>query len=208
LYFVVLIRHLSRQNYIFLLTKHLFAAMRFYLDLFYSFFKIGAFTLGGGYVMIPLIEKEVVDSRQWIQREDFADMLALAQSAPGPIAINTAVFVGYRLKGLKGVVMSVLGVGLPAFVTILLVAIFFTGMKDNPVIERIFSGIRPAVVALIVVPVVNMLKKGGFRFGIVAIALVSALAVWWLNISPIWVIGVSGVVGVLYLVIKDLKCKV
>ncbi|MDR2234394.1 MAG: chromate transporter [Tannerella sp.] len=181
--------------------------MRFYLDLFYSFFKIGAFTLGGGYVMIPLIEKEVVDNRQWIQREDFADMLALAQSAPGPLAINTAVFVGFRLKGLKGVLMSVLGVVVPAFVAILLVAMFFNKMQDNAVVERVFRGIRPAVVALIVVPVVNMLKKGGFRFGIVAIAVVSALAVWWLHISPVYVMGGAGVTGIIYMVIKGLKAN-
>ena len=172
--------------------------MRFYIDLFYSFFKIGAFTLGGGYVMIPLIEKEVVDNRKWIQQEDFADMLALAQSAPGPIAINTAVFVGYKLKRLKGLVVAVLGVVIPAFVTILLVAVFFAGMKDHPVVERIFSGIRPAVVALIIVPVVNMLKKGKFRFGILCIALASALSVWGVNISPVWVMALAGILGIVY----------
>ena len=172
--------------------------MRFYVDLFYTFFKIGAFTLGGGYVMIPLIEKEVVDNRKWILRDDFTDMLALAQSAPGPIAINTAVFVGYKLKGLKGMVVSVSGVVIPAFVVILLVAVFFSNMRDNPIVERVFSGIRPAVVALIIVPVVNMLKKGGFRIGIIAIALVSALAVWGLGISPVWVMAIAGMIGIVY----------
>jgi len=172
--------------------------MRFYWDLFYTFFKIGALTLGGGYVMIPLIEKEVVDNRKWIQPEDFADMLALAQSAPGPIAINAAVFVGYQLKRLKGLLVAVSGVVIPAFVTILLVAVFFAGMKDYPVIERIFSGIRPAVVALIIVPVVNMLKKGEFRFGILFIALASALAVWGLKIAPVWVMALAGILGVVY----------
>jgi len=136
--------------------------MRFYLDLFYSFFKIGAFTLGGGYVMIPLIEKEVVDNRRWMQQEDFTDMLALAQSAPGPIAINTAVFVGYKMKGFKGLITAVSGVIIPSFVTILLIAMFFGDIKENAIVERIFCGIRPAVVALIAVPVVNMLKKEGF----------------------------------------------
>ncbi|MDR0795460.1 MAG: chromate transporter [Tannerella sp.] len=172
--------------------------MRFYFDLFYSFFKIGAFTLGGGYVMIPLIEKEMVQNKKWIQQEDFTDMLALAQSAPGPIAINTAVFVGYKLRKLKGLIVSVSGVALPAFVTILLVAVFFNSIRENPIFERIFSGIRPAVVALIIVPVVNMLKKGGFRFGIITIAAASALAVWGLNISPVWVMAGAGVMGLVY----------
>ena len=182
--------------------------MRFYADLFYSFFKIGAFTLGGGYVMIPLIEKEVVDNRQWIKQEDFTDMLTLAQSAPGPIAVNTAVFVGYKLRKFSGLVVAVSGVVLPAFVTILLVAVFFAGIKDNPVVERIFSGIRPAVVALIVVPVVNMLKKGGFRLGIISIALVSALAVWGLNVSPVWVMAIAGIVGIAYHTLNKYKSSI
>jgi len=177
--------------------------MRFYLDLFYSFFKIGAFTLGGGYVMIPLIEKEVVSNRKWIQQEDFTDMLALAQSAPGPIAINTAVFVGYKLRKLRGLIVAVSGVVIPAFTTILLVAVFFAGMKDHPIIERIFSGIRPAVVALIVLPVVNMLKKSKFRFGIILIALASALTVWILGVSPVWVMAAAGVLGIVFGEIRD-----
>jgi chromate transporter len=172
--------------------------MKFFFDLFYSFFKIGAFTLGGGYVMIPLIEKEVVERRKWIRQDEFTDMLTLAQSAPGPIAINTAVFVGYKTKGFKGLIAAVSGVVIPSFTAILLIALFFTDIKDNTVVGRIFYGIRPGVVALIIVPVVNMLKKGGFRLGIVAIALASALAVWGLSISPVWVIAIAGVVGIMY----------
>ena len=172
--------------------------MKMYFDLFLSFFKIGAFTLGGGYVMIPLIEKEVVYNRKWIQQDDFTDMLTLAQSAPGPIAINTAVFVGFKTSGLAGLMAAVSGVVIPSFIAILLIAVFFTDIKDNAVVERIFCGIRPAVVALIVVPVVNMLKKGGFRFGIISIALASAFTVWRLGISPVWVIAIAGIVGIMY----------
>ena len=172
--------------------------MKCYFDLFFSFFKIGAFTLGGGYVMIPLIEKEVVERRKWIRQNEFTDMLTLAQSAPGPIAINTAVFVGFKTKGLKGLIMTVSGVVMPSFVAILLIATFFADIKENTVVERIFCGIRPGVVALIIVPVVNMLKKGGFRFGIVSIALASTLTVWWLSISPVWVIAIAGIIGIMY----------
>jgi chromate transporter len=172
--------------------------MKFFFDLFYSFFKIGAFTLGGGYVMIPLIEKEVVGRRKWIGQDEFTEMLTLAQSAPGPIAINTAVFVGYKTKGIKGLVAAVSGVVIPSFVAILLIAMFFTDIRDNTVVGRVFCGIRPGVVALIIVPVVNMLKKGGFRIGIMAIALASALAVWGLGISPVWVIAIAGIVGIMY----------
>jgi chromate transport protein ChrA len=100
-------------------------------QLFISFLKIGAFTFGGGYAMVPLIEREVIDKRGWVEREDFLDLLTIAQSAPGPIALNTAVFVGYRIKGLKGAFASVAGIVLPSFVIILLVAIFFADIRQN-----------------------------------------------------------------------------
>jgi chromate transporter len=150
----------------------------------------------------------VVENRKWIKQEDFTDMLTLAQSAPGPIAINTAVFTGYKLRKSAGLIVAVLGVVLPAFVTILLVAVFFAGIRENPVVERIFSGIRPAVVALIVVPVINMLKKGGFRVSIISIALVSALAVWGLHISPVWVMAISGILGIVYYVLNKYKTSI
>ena len=172
--------------------------MNRYFQLFLSFFKIGAFTIGGGYVMIPLIEKEVVERRRWIGREEFAEMLTLAQSAPGPISINSAVFVGYKTLGRGGMITAVLGTAIPSFVVILAVAMFFTDLRDNPTVERIFRGIRPAVVSLIVVPVVNMLKKSGFKPGIVVMAVIAALAVWQFSISPVWVIAAAGVAGIIY----------
>ena len=151
--------------------------IKHYWTLFSSFFKIGTFTIGGGYVMIPLIEKEVVERRRWIGREEFTEMLTLAQSSPGPVSINAAVFVGYKTKGYGGLIATVLGTAIPSFIAILLIAFFFADIRTHPVVERIFCGIRPAVVALIVVPVVNMLKKSGFKWGIVMLALLSAVAV-------------------------------
>lgn len=179
-------------------VKDPFLFMKKYLQLFLSFFKIGAFTIGGGYVMIPLIEKEVVERRRWIGREEFAEMLTLAQSAPGPISINSAVFVGYKTLGLGGMITAVLGTAIPSFIVILLVAMFFTDIRENPTVERIFRGIRPAVVSLIVVPVVNMLKKSGFSPFVVALAVIAALAVWQFGVSPVWVIAAAGVTGVIY----------
>ena len=102
-------------------------------SLFISFLKIGAFTFGGGYAMVPLIEREVIDNRGWVQREDFLDLLTIAQSAPGPIALNTAVFVGYRIAGIWGALSSLLGIVIPSFTIILLVAIFFADIRDNSV---------------------------------------------------------------------------
>jgi chromate transporter len=109
--------------------------------------------------MVPLIEREVIESRGWVAREDFLDLLTLAQSAPGPIALNTAVFVGYRICGLRGALVALAGIVLPAFSIILLVAIFFADIRDNQYVDAAFKAMRPAVVALIVAPIVGLAKS-------------------------------------------------
>ena len=126
--------------------------IRNYGELFLVFFKIGAFTFGGGYAMIPLIRNEVVKKKRWLNDNEFMDMLAIAQSIPGPIALNTALFVGNKRLGFKGSLFSAAGIILPSFIIILLIAILFSQFSDNPIVERIFKGIRPAVVALIAAP--------------------------------------------------------
>ena len=122
---------------------------RIYWQLFSDFFKIGAFTLGGGYAMIPIIESEVVGKRRWLRQEEFLDIIAIAQSCPGVFAINMSVFIGYKLRKLPGAISAALGSALPSLIIILLIAMFFSRFQDNPVVESIFRGIRPAVVALI-----------------------------------------------------------
>jgi len=179
--------------------------MYFYLQLFWSFFKIGAFTLGGGYAMIPLIEQEIVGRRRWISAEEFAETLTLAQSAPGPVAINSAVFVGYKMRGIKGVLTSVFGTVIPSFVVILAIAMFVPNIRDQEVITRIFKGLRPAVVALIAVPVIRMLEKKKFEWHIVLIAAMAAVAISWLKISPIIVILIAGIGGIVYYLINRKK---
>ena len=180
--------------------------MKQYWSLFISFFKIGAFTLGGGYVMIPLIEKEIVNKRKWISNDEFTEMLTLAQSAPGAIAVNTAVFVGYKLKGMRGMLATVLGTIIPSFTVILLIAMFFTEFKNDPIVERIFCGIRPAVIALIAVPVVNMLKNNGFKIHAIIITAISAMAVWLLGVSPIIVIAMAGLCAIMYNTFISKQC--
>lgn len=172
--------------------------MKKYFEMFYSFFKIGAFTIGGGYAMIPLIEKEVVDKKQWINREDFLDMLALAQSAPGPIAINTAVFVGYKMAGIPGMIFTVLGSVLPSFLIILIIAAFFTGIKDNPAVERAFKGIRPAVVALIAAPVIRLGKAAKINKKTIVIPIVVTLLVAFLKVTAVYIIIAAAVLGIVY----------
>ncbi|NDV47368.1 chromate transporter [Paludibacter sp. 221] len=168
--------------------------MKIYWQLFTIFFKIGAFTLGGGYSMIPLIEREIVTNRKWMEPRDFIDMLALAQAAPGVIAINTAIFVGYKIKGVKGSLVTSLGAALPSFIIILLIAVVFTDIKDNEMVNRIFKGIRPAIVALIAAPVWNMAKSAGVTWKTAFIPVVAALLIWWLGVSPVIVI-LGAIVG-------------
>ncbi len=158
--------------------------------LFLIFTKMGAFTIGGGYAMIPLIEKELT-GRGWISKEDMDDVIVLAQSAPGLLAVNMAIYTGYRLGGLKGSIISAVGAVLPSFVIILLIAMVFTGFKDNPVVERIFRGVRPVAVALILVPAVNMARESCHSILTWLIAAVTLFGVAFLKISPIWFILVT-----------------
>lgn len=169
-----------------------------YLKLFISFFKIGAFTFGGGWAMIPLIEKEVVDKQNWIKREDFVDALAIAQSLPGVLAVNISILIGNKLRGLKGCLMATLGTILPSFLIILAIAIWFVQTYDNPVVERIFKGIRPAVVALIVSPVFSTAKTARINIKTVIIPIIVALSIWLGGISPIWFVLLGAIGGILY----------
>ncbi len=129
-----------------------------YAQLFSSFMRIGAFTFGGGWAMISLIEREVVDNRKWIKREEFLDLLAVAQSLPGILAVNISVAVGDHLRGMKGSVAAALGTIMPCFLIILAIAVFLTPdlIQNNHVVSSIFRGIRPAVVALIIAPVIKI----------------------------------------------------
>jgi len=171
-----------------------------YWTLFLVFFKIGAFTFGGGYAMIPLIRKEVVSKRRWLEDDEFMDMLAIAQSVPGPIALNTALFVGNKRLGFKGSLFSGAGIILPSFIVILFIAMVFTQFKDNPVVERVFKGIRPAVVALIVAPLLSLGKSAGVRWKNLWIPVVVVFTVWQLNVSPIYIVLTAILLGVAHFI--------
>lgn len=172
--------------------------MNIYVEAFSIFFKIGAFTIGGGYAMVPLIENEIVNKRNWVAKEDFIDLLAIAQSAPGVLAVNISIFIGYRLRGIRGSLVTALGTILPSFLIILAIALFFHSFKDNTVVERIFKGIRPAVVALIAAPTFSMGKSAKINRYNIWIPIVSALLIWQLNFSPVWIIIAAGIGGYLY----------
>lgn len=167
--------------------------MRESFSLFYSFFKIGLFTFGGGYAMIPLVQREVV-RKGWIREDQFLELLTLAQTAPGPLALNTAVFVGYRVKGYRGVALSVFGIILPSFVIILIIAIYLHSFRDNHVVAAVFKGIRPAVVALMLAPVFGFSKGLGWKRGVLAV--VAAFLVWYFSISPVYIIILGALGGI------------
>ena len=164
------------------------------LKLFTIFFKIGLFTFGGGYAMIPLIQREVIDKNRWIDKQDFLDMLVLAQSTPGPIAVNTAVFIGYKIAGTPGAIVTTLGTVMPSFIVILSLALFFAEVRENRFVDAAFRAMRPAVVALIVAPLIGLVK--GMKWYLIAVAGVVAMAVWYIGVSPAYLIGLALVVGV------------
>ncbi len=172
--------------------------MKSYWQLFISFFKIGAFTIGGGYAMLPLIEREVVGRREWIDPREYLDMLAMAQSSPGVMAINTAIFVGYKIKGWKGSIAAAFGCALPSFVAIALIATFFVDMRDNPTVDKLFKGIRPAVVALIAAPLWQMAKSAKITYKTIFIPVVVIVLIWLLKVPPAYVVGATIIIAILY----------
>ena len=181
--------------------------MSIYLQSFLTFFRIGAFTIGGGYAMVPLIEREVVDRRHWLAKEEFIDLMAISQSAPGIFAVNMSIFIGYRLRGVRGSVVTALGTILPSFLIILALALFFENFKDNVWVERIFRGIRPAVVALIAAPAFSMAKSAKVTRRTIWIPVVATLLIWLLGVSPIWVIIAAGVGGYAYWRLNDKSAR-
>ena len=170
----------------------------FYWDAFKTFFKIGAFTLGGGYAMIPIIESEVVDKKQWIPKDQFLDLIAIAQSCPGVFAVNISIFIGYKLRNVKGALCTCLGAVLPSFFIILAIALFFHSFMDIGWVAAMFRGIRPAVVALIAVPTFNMAKSAKITFTNCWIPVLTALLIYALGVNPIWIIIAAGVGGYIY----------
>ena len=172
-------------------------------DLFITNLRIGLFTIGGGYAMIPLIEENVVGKKQWVTKEELMDLMAVAQSCPGIFAINLSIFIGYKLRGTKGAFIGTLGTALPSFLIILAIALAFSHFRNNTVVEKFFLGLRPAVVALIACPVFKMAKTAKINRYTLWIPVVAALAIWLLGVNPIYVILIAGTGGFLWGRMKD-----
>ncbi len=172
--------------------------MNLYWQIFYTFAKIGAFTIGGGYAMIPLIQREVVDKKQWISKSDFIDMIAVSQTVPGVLAVNIAIFAGYKLKKNMGSIVATLGAVLPSFLIILAIAMFFRRFEDNIWIQKMFKAIRPAVVALIAVPVFTTAKEVGINIKTIIIPIAAAFLIWYWGVSPVYIVLAAGLGGIIY----------
>ena len=155
--------------------------------IFLVFAKIGAFTIGGGIPMIAAIKSELTE-KGWLKEEDFIDIITLAQTAPGLFAVNISILTGHKLRGTKGSVVATIASCLPPFLIILLVAIFFTSFKDNEYVIRAFKGIRPVVVALIGVPMIDMIKATKMRWWSWVIVVSSMVLVCFMNVSPIYIL--------------------
>ncbi len=146
--------------------------------------------------MIPLIEREVIEHHKWIERSDFLDLMILAQSSPGPIALNTAVFVGYKTRGVGGALAAVAGIVLPSFTMILLIALLFADIRHNAWVDAAFKGMRPAVVALIVAPILSLSQTVHRLLWIVIVA--TALSIHWLGWSPVILLLAGALLGIAY----------
>jgi len=168
------------------------------MDLFVTFLKISTFTVGGGPAMLPLIEQSAVYDKKWITEEEFIDMVALSQSIPGPIAVDTAVYIGYKVAGIGGSISAMLGATLSAFVAILVIAIYFTNLNQNKAVDAVFMGLRPAVVALLAIPVLKMAKSLKINPKTIIIPIVTAILVSFYNINAVYIIIASGLGGLAY----------
>ncbi len=171
-------------------------------DLFITFFKMGLFTIGGGYAMIPLLQREVVEHKGWLTDQDFLDLMAIAQSAPGVFVVNMSIFVGYRVRGKRGSVACAMGTAMPSIIIILAIALFAGSYRDNEIVENVFKGIRPAVIALILTPTIRLASKAGLNKWTWWVPVVTALLIWWLGVSPVWIILAAIAGAILYYLLK------
>lgn len=175
-------------------------------DLFKTFCRIGGLTFGGGYAMLPMLQKEVVDERKWATNDELLDYYAVGQATPGIIAVNTATFVGYKVKGIWGALFATLGVVSPSFIIILVIASFLQNFSKYVIVQNAFSGIRVAVGVLILNAIIGLLKKSVVNKISTVIFIVTCLFGIVLNISPIYIVIAACIIGILISYIGDKSC--
>lgn len=169
--------------------------MKELFDLFWTFCKIGALTFGGGYAMLPLIQREIVENKKWSTEKEILDYYAVGQCTPGVIAVNTATFIGYKLKGIIGGIVATLGVIFPSIVIILIIATFLQNFADLAIVQSAFAGIRVAVVALIITTVVKLIKSSIKDYLGVIIAIIAFIISAFIGLSPVYVVIAAALTG-------------
>ncbi len=167
-------------------------------QLFKTFFKAGIGAIGGGYVMIPLIEAEVVDRRGWLDREEYMNFVVVSQTCPGVFAINISTTIGYKLRHTSGALIAAIGTALPSFLIILTIALVWRNFQDVPLVQAAFRGIRPATVALIAVPTFSLARSAHLTLYTCWIPVFSALLIWLLGINPVIVLLCAAFLGYLF----------
>ena len=165
------------------------------LRMFWGFFRIGAFTIGGGYAMLPLMEREFVEKQKWIDAEEMVDIIALVQSLPGVIAVNTSIFIGYKLGGVIGALVALLGVVLPSIMIILMIALLLINIKDSPIAQRAFAGVRAGVAALIGIAAARLSKRAIRDIWGMVLAAAGFVAIVFFDVHAIYVILAGGLIG-------------
>ena len=183
------------------------ATFREILTLFWTFLKIGLFTFGGGYAMIPMIEKELVEKKGWITSDEISDMVAIAEATPGPIAVNTATFVGYKKGGFWGSFFSTLGLVIPSFVVIVVISVFLSYVSGNVWVESAFKGIRAGVVALVINAGIKMTKQVEKAVATVILTVAAFALATFTGVDVVWIIIAGGLFGVLYQSVAARKSK-
>lgn len=171
-------------------------------QLFWSFFKIGPTTFGGGYAMIPLIEKEVVEKRKWIKSEDIVDVFAVVESVPGAIAINSATFIGFRIAGVRGALAAMIGILMPTFAIIILLALLHQMLKSNPIVDAAFQSIRASIVALIIYAGIKIGKTAVVDLTTVILTIITIFILFMVEFHPVVIILSGILVGIIIQKIK------
>lgn len=181
--------------------------MKTLIQMFLTFARIGGFTFGGGYAMLPMLQKEVVEKYKWATSDELLDYYAIGQCTPGVIAVNAATFIGYKLKGIPGAIFATLGVVTPSVVIIGIIAAFISGFRDYEIVQWAFSGIRAAVVALIFSAILKIGKKSIVDIFTAIIFVAVAVASFATDLSPVIFVIISAVCGLVIKLSKEKKSK-
>lgn len=175
------------------------------LEIFILFFKIGAFTIGGGYAMLSLIEDEIVNKKKWLEKEEFVDGMAIAQSTPGVLAVNISLITGYKIAGFSGMIVGMLGAVLPSFFIVLFLSQALLVYGNHHLIVGIFNGIKPAITALILISVYRIGKSANINRYNFILPIIVAILIRYFGVSPIFIIIATMVLGNIFYILKEKK---